>query len=93
MYYVYCMSNKHRNVLYIGVTNNLVRRVYEHEHSLVDGFSKKYRLHDLIYFEETESIESAISREKELKGWKRFKKNELIRTMNPELKRLNADIY
>jgi putative endonuclease len=87
------MSNKRKNVLYIGVTNNLVRPVYEHENSLINGFTKKYRAHDLVYFEESESVEAAISREKELKSWKRCRKDELIRSKNPELRRLNDEIY
>lgn len=92
MYYVYFMSNKKRNVLYVGVTNNLVRRVFEHENSLVEGFTKRYKTYDLVYFEETECIEAAIAREKEIKKWRRVKKDALIAEQNPELKRLNEEI-
>ena len=89
MYYVYLMSNKTRTVLYVGVTNSLVRRVYEHEHSLVKGFTSKYKVFDLVYFEECESIESAILREKEIKKWRRSKKDALVASVNPQSLRLN----
>lgn len=64
MYYVYIMSNKTRTVLYVGVTNYLTRRIYEHENSLVKSFTSKYKVFDLVYFEEYESVESAVVREK-----------------------------
>ena len=83
-YYVYMITNKNNNVLYIGVTNNLIRRMYEHKNKLVDGFSKRYNLYKLVYFEETTDVMSAISREKQLKGWKRIKKNALIEKVNPQ---------
>ena len=86
------MSNKHRNVLYVGVTNNLKRRVYEYENGLDNGFSKKYNCHFLIYFEEIISINSAIKREKEIKGWRRSKKDDLITSINPQLNFLNEII-
>ena len=73
-YYVYMMTNKHKNVLYVGVTNNLKRRIYEHENGLDHGFSKKYNCHFLIYYEEFRTINHAIEREKEIKGWRREKK-------------------
>ena len=78
------ITNKNNNVLYIGVTNNLIRRMYEHKNKLVDGFSKRYNLYKLVYFEETTDVMSAISREKQLKGWKRIKKNALIEKVNPQ---------
>ncbi len=83
-YYVYILTNSTNSTLYIGVTNDIVRRIYEHKHELLDGFTKKYKLHKLIYVEETHSIEDAIAREKQLKGWKRCKKDALINSVNPE---------
>ena len=84
MYYVYILSNWDDSVLYIGVTGNLPRRLYEHRNGLVDGFSKKYNVHKLVYYEHTGDVYSAISREKQLKKWRREKKNQLIETMNPQ---------
>ena len=82
-YYVYIITNFTNSTLYVGVTNNLERRLYEHKNKLVDGFSKRYNLNKLVYFEETTSIENAIEREKQLKGLKREKKNSLIYSKNP----------
>jgi putative endonuclease len=87
-YYIYIISNKYNNVLYIGMTNNLLRRIYEHKNKMIDGFSKKYNLNKLVYYEYVSSIEAAISREKEIKKWRREKKNRLIEEMNPEWKDL-----
>ena len=84
MYFVYIMSNWNDSVLYVGVTGNLPRRLYEHRNNLVDGFTKKYNVHKLVYYEHTNDIYSAISREKQLKGWTRSKKNALISKTNPE---------
>jgi putative endonuclease len=81
-YYVYIMANKSRT-LYIGVTNNLERRVYEHKAKLVDGFTRRYNINRLVYFENTNDISAAIEREKEIKGWVRRKKVALIHTLNP----------
>ena len=81
-YYVYIITNKRNGTLYIGVTNNLIRRIYEHKNKLVNGFSKKYGLDKLVYFEEYITIEEAIKREKYLKGKKRKYKIELIESMN-----------
>jgi len=69
--------------MYVGVTNDLIRRLYEHKNHLIDGFTKKYNVTKLVYFEETSCIESAIAREKQLKGWRREKKNQLVETLNP----------
>ena len=91
MYFVYILSNWDDSVLYIGVTNNLSRRLYEHRNHLVDGFTKKYNVHKLIYFEFTNDVNSAISREKQLKGWTRKKKIALIEKTNPEWKDLSAE--
>ena len=84
LYYVYILTNKGNKVLYTGVTNDLQRRVYEHREKLVNGFTKKYNVYKLVYFEETESIEAAIKREKQIKGGSRKKKIELIEGMNPK---------
>ena len=91
-YYVYILTNKSNNVLYIGVTNNLERRMFEHENKLIEGFSKKYNLTKLIYFEMTEDAESAIRREKQLKNWHRDWKMNLINQFNPEWSNLSEDI-
>jgi putative endonuclease len=90
-YYVYIVSSKSKT-LYIGVTNDIVRRVYEHKNKLADGFTKKYNINKLTYFEETENVNSAIAREKELKGWKRFKKIRLIEASNPKWRDLYPEI-
>ncbi|MBN2031038.1 GIY-YIG nuclease family protein [bacterium] len=82
-YYVYILTNKKNRVLYIGVTNNLPRRIWEHKQKLVKGFTHKYNCTKLIYFEETESVYSAIEREKQLKNWRREWKIDLISEMNP----------
>jgi len=87
-YYVYILSNYLRTTLYIGVTNDLLRRVSEHRDGIGSSFTYHYKLHSLIYYEEYQSIELAIAREKQLKRWKREWKLNLIRSVNPELKDL-----
>ena len=82
-YWVYIMSNETRSVLYIGITNDLYRRYCEHRDGVIAGFTQKYRCHFLVYYEEYNLVEDAIAREKELKGWKRLKKEKLIATINP----------
>ena len=82
-YYVYMLTNKTNKVLYTGVTNNLKRRIYEHKNGLVDGFTKKYNVHKLVYFDYTTDVHSAISREKQIKGRTRAKKDVLINEFNP----------
>ena len=84
MYYVYILSNWDDSVVYIGVTSDLKRRLYEHRNHLVDGFTAQYHVHKLVYFEYTNDVQSAIEREKQLKGWRRDKKNALISKVNPE---------
>ena len=74
-YYVYIITNWNNKVLYIGVTNNIARRIYEHKNKLIDGFSKKYNVYKLVYLEEMNDVEAAISREKQLKGWNKDKKD------------------
>ena len=83
MYYVYILTNQTNNVMYIGVTNDLERRLYEHKHHLVDGFTRDYRVEKLVYFEETSDVMAAIEREKQLKKWRRAKKNALVQQTNP----------
>jgi putative endonuclease len=85
---IYIIADKPFGTLYIGVTSDLVGRIWRHKENLVEGFSKRYRLHNLVYYELTESIESAISREKQLKNWKRQWKIELVSKFNPEWKDL-----
>ena len=91
--YVYIMSNKRRTTLYIGVTNNLERRVLEHKLGEAPGFTNRYRLTDLVYFEESALITDAIAREKQLKSWKRDWKLDLIREMNPDMADLSDGWY
>ncbi|OGK09911.1 hypothetical protein A2767_01815 [Candidatus Roizmanbacteria bacterium RIFCSPHIGHO2_01_FULL_35_10] len=90
-YYIYMLSNVKRTVFYIGITSNLKRRVYEHKNGLVEGFSNKYKLKYIIYFEEYKEVREAINREKQLKNWRRIWKINLIRTKNPSLKDLSEN--
>ena len=82
MAYVYILTNQHNTTLYIGVTNDLVRRVYEHKQEFVEGFTKRYKLHKLVYFEQIPDILQAIAREKQIKHWNRRWKERLIREHN-----------
>jgi putative endonuclease len=91
-YYIYILASCRNGTLYIGVTDNLRRRAYEHKNNLVDGFTKKYNIHNLVYFEETNNINVAIQREKQLKKWNRKWKLELIEKINPTWKDLYANI-
>lgn len=91
-YYVYIMTNKNKTVLYVGVTNDLQRRVYEHSMGIVKGFTHKYNCHYLIYFEEFNEIDQAIQREKEIKKWRREKKEALIASKNPYWSFLNDEV-
>ena len=91
MYFVYILANRDDSVLYIGVTGNLPRRLYEHRNGLVDGFTRKYNVHKLVYYEQTNDVYSAISREKQLKNWSRVKKNTLIQKANPQWLDLSLD--
>lgn len=92
-YYIYMIANKSNTVLYIGVTNNLERRIFEHKHKIIKGFSSKYNLTKLVYYEEYSDITTAIAREKHLKGWRRSRKNGLVETVNPEWKDLTDEWY
>ena len=84
MYYVYILTNKTDQVMYIGVTNDIVRRVYEHRNHMLDGFTAKYNVTKLVYVESAPDVRDAIQREKQLKGWTRAKKNALVETVNPK---------
>jgi putative endonuclease len=83
-YYIYILANKRNGTLYIGVTSNLIKRLYEHKNNIIEGFTKKYNIHKLVYYETTNDIESAIRREKQLKKWNRKWKINLIENSNPE---------
>lgn len=89
-YYVYLMTNKSKT-LYTGVTNNLVKRVYEHKNKIIKGFTTKYNINKLVYFEIFSDVTNAIAREKQIKGWLRKKKIELIESVNPEWKDLTDE--
>jgi putative endonuclease len=89
-YYVYILANKGR-MLYTGITNDLERRVWEHKNHLTDGYTKRYDISRLVYFESTSDVLSAITREKQIKGWLRKKKIVLIESMNPDWKDLSED--
>lgn len=91
-YYIYILTNKRNGTLYIGVTSNLIKRVYEHKNNIIEGFTKKYYIHKLICYEITNDIESAIRREKQLKKWNRKWKLELIENNNPEWKDLYFEL-
>ena len=82
-YYVYLLASGCRGTLYVGVTNDLVRRIWEHKQDVVEGFTKKYTVHDLVWFETAEDPVAAITREKQVKKWKRAWKLQLIETSNP----------
>ena len=88
---VYIMTNYSETSLYIGVTSNLQKRVWEHKNKVVEGFTKKYNVDKLVYYELTDSIASAINREKQLKRWHRQWKINLIKEMNPDFKDLSLD--
>ena len=92
-YYVYILTNDLHSVFYIGVTNNLIRRIYEHKNKLVEGFTKKYNLIYLVFFEECIDIRSAIEREKQLKNWHRDWKINLIKSVNPTLADLSLNLF
>ena len=84
-YYVYILTNAHHTVLYTGVTNDLIRRVFEHKHHLDKGsFTAQYNVEKLVYYEVTNDIESAILREKQIQGWNRKRKNKIIEIKNPK---------
>ena len=82
--YVYILASKKNGTLYVGVTSNIVKRIHEHKTNVVAGFTQKYKVHDLVYFEETQDVISAITREKQIKKWNRKWKLALIEKGNPE---------
>ena len=83
-YYTYILASQKRGTIYIGVTDDLIERIYQHKNDLVEGFTKKYQVHDLVHFEQTPDVNSAIAREKQLKNWTRSWKIDLIEKSNPE---------
>jgi putative endonuclease len=87
------MTNRTRGVLYTGVTNNLERRVWEHRNGVVRGFTKHYKVDRLVYYEDFRDARSAIAREKEIKAWRREKKNDLVRKLNPDWEDLGARLF
>lgn len=91
-YWVYILASKKNGTLYIGVTDDLVQRVYEHKCNFVKGFTQKYQIHDLVYFEQHQDIKEAILREKQLKEWQRFWKIKLINQQNPNWNDLYSEI-
>ena len=92
-YYIYILTNYEETTFYIGVTNNLARRIYEHQNKLVEGFTSNYNLNKLVYYEMTENIESAILREKQLKKWHRQWKINMIKEFNPNLEDLSSQLF
>ena len=93
MYYVYILTNKADKVMYIGVTNDLKRRLYEHKNELIKGFTKKYHVHKLVYYESYQDVRDAILREKRLKGLLRIRKNELVQMVNPLWVDLSIELF
>ena len=92
-YYVYILANVTNTAIYIGVTNDLVRRMYEHRHEMDAGsYTAKYHIHKLVYYEYTTDVRSAIEREKQLKGWNRARKNKLVNSRNPNWEDLYESI-
>ena len=92
-FYVYMMTNQSRVVLYIGVTNSLMRRVWQHQSGEIEGFTKDYKVNRLVYYESFDDPRDAIAREKEIKGWRREKKNTLVETKNPRWTDLSPTLF
>ena len=92
-YFVYLLTNYGKTVVYTGMSNSLQRRIWEHKHDMIEGFTKRYKCHYLIYFEIYTEVTQAIAREKQIKGWIRAKKDALIATMNPDWNDLAHDWY
>ena len=92
MYFVYILASRRNGTLYVGVTNDLVRRAYEHKNDIVDGFTKRYGVHLLVYYESTNEVASAIQREKQIKKWNRAWKIELIERVNQDWKDLYNEL-
>ena len=92
MYYIYVLTDATDKFMYIGVTNDLLRRMREHKSEQLKGYTKRYHIHKLVYYEKFHEITDAIAREKQLKGWKREKKNALVATANPTMKDVFDDL-
>ena len=92
-FYVYLVTNRSRVVLYTGITNSLMRRVWQHQNGEIEGFTKTYSVNRLIYYERFNEPGDAIAREKEIKGWRRAKKNALVETMNPKWADLSSMLF
>ncbi len=92
-YFVYILASKKNGTLYVGMTNDLIKRVYQHKNNLADGFTKKYNVHNLVYYEIHNNVCNAITREKQLKKWNRQWKIELIQTNNPEWNDLYDNLF
>ncbi len=92
-YYVYVMQSSSRRALYIGVTSDLEKRVWQHKTGMIEGFTAQYNAHRLVYFERFSTVQRAIAREKQLKRWTRAKKNWLVQTANPEWKDFSAEWF
>jgi len=92
-FYVYILTNYTNKVMYIGMTNDLERRLYEHKNHLIEGFTSRYNVTKLVYAEQMHDVRDAIDREKQLKGWSRAKKNALVESVNPEWRDLSLEWY
>ncbi|MFH1799206.1 MAG: GIY-YIG nuclease family protein [Candidatus Omnitrophota bacterium] len=92
-YYTYILANRKEGTFYVGVTNDLIKRVYEHKNNLVEGFTQKYNVHKLVYYEQYTDVQEAITREKRLKKWKRQWKIELIEKFNVSWKDLYYELF
>ena len=90
-YYVYLLTNWNNKVMYVGITNDLERRIYEHKEKVVKGFTEKYNVNKLVYYEQTSDVAEALNREKEIKKWRREKKNRLVVNTNPLWRDLSED--
>lgn len=90
-YYVYILTNNTNSVLYVGVTNSLIRRIHEHKQKVIEGFTKKYNCTKLVYFDETNDVNEALNEEKRIKNWRRSWKFNLIKEYNSELRDLSTD--
>ena len=92
MYFIYILTNTNDRVMYVGQTADLAKRIYEHKHQLADGFTKRYNVHKLVYYEAAADRHAALSREHEIKHWRREKKNALVERTNPEWKDLCEEL-
>ena len=93
MYFVYIITNDSNKVMYVGITNNLQRRMYEHKTKQIEGFTKRYNVHKLVYYESTNDVKEAIYREKQIKGMLRIKKDALVSGYNPKWEDLSIEMF